>query len=164
MQLFVVTVTVTRLDVALPFLLSAGLLLISSCTGEAISQRLEKVLTEWFEGVQEVDLDTLPTPLRPAALASTTAWTVDAAQILATVLAPAIGLLILRPEVSSGITLLYLASFVVAVVAFISFTFRVRADKYASHVWLWLFTPVSVVGLLLELAAAGVAAWVLGPK
>jgi hypothetical protein len=163
MQLLAVVVNVSRFDVALPFLVSAGLLVISSFAEEAISQRLERVLTSWFTEVN-VDINALATPLDPASLASTTAWTVDAAQILAVVLAPAIGLLILRPHLGSTLSLLYLASFVVAVAAFFGFTFNVRADKYGSKVWLRFFTPVSVIGVVLELAAAGVAAWAIGPQ
>lgn len=156
-------VSVSRFDVALPFLVGGALLLISSFTGVAIAQRLERVLTAWFTE-QGINVPALNVPQDPGSLASTAAWTVDAAQILAIVLGPLIGLLILRPHLGGTLSFVYIVSLVVSVAAFFSFTFRVRADKYSSRVWLRVLTPVGAIGLALNLAAAAVAAWVIGPQ
>jgi hypothetical protein len=156
-------VFVSRFDVALPFLVGGALLLISSFTGIAITQRLERVLNEWFTE-EGIDVPSLGVPQDPASLASTAAWTVDAAQILAVVLGPLIGLLILRPHLGGNLSFVYLVSFVVGIAAFFGFTFRVRADKYSSITWLGVLTPVGAIGLALNLVAAAVAAWVVGPQ
>jgi hypothetical protein len=161
-QLLGAVVTVSPFDVALPFLVSAALLVVSSFAEEAISQRMDRVLNTYFSE-SGVVVDELATPLQPSSLASTTAWTVDAAQILSLLLAPVIGLLILQPHLGSALSVLYIASFFVAIAAFFGFTFRVRADRYHSKVWLRFFIPVVVLGVLLELVAAGVAAWAIGP-
>lgn len=162
MLLLARVIAVSRFDVALPFVISAGLLLVSSFTTLAIRERLEKVLTEWFKE-SKIEVDKLPVPQEPGSLASTSAWTVDAGQILAAVLGPLIALLILRPRVGDALSLLYFGSFVVAVIAFFAFTFKVRADRYGARTVLRFFTPLGAIGIALNLAAAAVAAWAIGP-
>jgi hypothetical protein len=145
------------MTVAIPFLVSALLLVLGPFLVLAIQSRLKAVFTVWIatgvvDASQSADAGTL---------AGTAVWTVDASQILANIVAPLVGLLILKPGLGSPISLLYVAAFVVAIAAFLAFTFLVEVDGYGiSRVP--LATPVVVIGVLLNLAAAGVAV-AIGP-
>lgn len=142
---------------AAPFLISALLLVLGPFQVLAIQSRLKEVFTKWIaEG------EVKPGPMADAGtLAGTAVWTVDAAQILANIVAPLVGLLVLKPELGSPLSVLYVGAFVAAVSAFLGFTFMVRVDGYGiSRVP--LATPVVVIGVLLNLIAAGIAV-AIGP-
>jgi hypothetical protein len=142
---------------AVPFLISALLLVLGPFQVLAIQSRLKDVFTKWIG-----DGEVTPGAMADAGtLAGTAVWTVDAAQILANIVAPLVGLLVLRPGLGSPLSVLYVIAFVVAVAAFLGFTFLVKVDGYGiSRVP--LATPVVVIGVLLNLVAAGIAA-AIGP-
>lgn len=149
--------------VAIPFLVNALLLLLSPFLGLAIESRLNGVLSEWFGGeVVETAM------VNPPTLARMSVWIGDASQTLTTAVGPLVGLLLLRPDIGSGIALLYVGAFVVAVATFLGFVFRVPVAGYGRwrvpH-FRWrvpLFSPLVSAGIVLNLLAATVAA-LLGP-
>jgi hypothetical protein len=142
---------------AAPFLINALLLVLGAFQLLAIQSRLEKVFTKWIEAGK-----VSPGPYADAGtLAGTAVWTVDAAQILANIVAPLVGLLLLKPDLGSALSILYGGAFVVAFVAFLGFTFLSKVDGYGIS-QVPLVTPVLVIGVLLNLIAAGIAV-AIGP-
>jgi hypothetical protein len=150
----------SRFDAALPFIVTALLLTLGPFVELAIEYRLERELVRWAEEAN-VDVTQLDESMNPATHARAAGWAIDAAQIVATVLAPAVGLMLLKPDLGSALALLYLGSFLVAAAAFLGFTFLIPIDKYGA--WkLWIFSPVAVIGVALN-GAAAVIAWLIGP-
>jgi hypothetical protein len=156
-------VSTSDFTVAIPFLVNALLLLLTPFLGLAIESQLRGVLSDWFDGeVVETAL------VNPPTLARMSVWIGDASQTLTTAVGPLVGLLLLRPDVGSGIALLYVGSFVVAVAAFLGFVFLVPVAGYGrwrAPLFDWrvpLFSPLISAGILLNLFAAAVAA-LIGP-
>lgn len=152
----------SRFDVALPFVVSAVLLALGPFVGLAIEHRLKSEFTRWAEEMG-YDVGQLDESLQPAVHARAAGWASDAAQLVGTVVAPATALLLLKPDAGSALALLYLATFVVAFAGFLAFTFLVPVDRYGTARMMSIFSPVAVIGVAVNLAAAAVAAWVIGP-
>jgi len=166
---------ITRLDVAAPFLANALLVLLGAFLGPLIIMKLEGAFGDWIAGVQVeksmkcpkckkehlVKIDTTSVIFDAEQSAQASIWAIDASQILGLFLGPLLGIVLLSPPWSSGVALLYIAGIFVCVIAFAYFVAKVRVDSY----WTWgypLFTPVSIAGILVSLAAA-VAAALIGP-
>jgi hypothetical protein len=82
---------------------------------------------------------------------------VDASQIVAVCLGPLVGVLLLHSTANGSVVLLYLAGVLVAFAWFLAFTFRSSIDRYPNRKHWWM-TRVTLVGIAVNVAAAGVAA------
>jgi hypothetical protein len=149
----------TRLTVALPFAIGAILLLVGSIVAIFVEKRVRKTFGT-FAAADRTDTQTAIS-YSPDTLAASVGWTTDAAQIIALVLTPLLGLLLLKPSISGSLGLLYIAAFLVALAAEYHFLRKVRVDTYASKSK-WIFSPVTIIGIILNLIAGGVA-FALGP-
>jgi hypothetical protein len=145
-----------RFDAAAPFLASALLIAIGPFVGLPIEWRIKRQLSEWARtsGTNE---DDLPEAFAPENLAAATGWVVDASQIVAVCLGPLVGVLLLHSTANGSVVLLYLAGVLVAFAWFLAFTFRSSIDRYPNRKHWWM-TRVTLVGIAVNVAAAGVAA------
>lgn len=159
----------SRFDVAAPFLASALLLFLGPFALLAVISRLAGEYRRWASQQAlperaaecEAKMSAPPLIIDPDQLAQNAIWAVDASQILIIFLAPVVGLFILHNHLGTAIAVLYVASLVVTLAGFLAFTFLGPIDRYPS--WgFWIFTPVTVLGILATLAAAGTAA-LIGP-
>jgi hypothetical protein len=160
------TLAATSFDVAVPFLANALLLMLGPFIGLAIVARLRQVYRGWADQIL-VDPGSTEISSRPPLVndpdqqAEIATWVIDAAQTSAIFLGPLVGLLLLRSRLENAVALLYVGSFLAAFAAFLSFTFLVAPDRYSRR-GIWIFSPVTIIGVILNLAAAGAAAAV-GP-
>lgn len=145
-------VTVTPFDAAVPFVVSAILMFIGPFSGLAIEKRLAQEFVEWGVGTESYTA---------ATLAKTAGWTIDAAQVITMFLTPFMGLLLLKPDLGSALSLLYLGSFVVSLCGFLGFTYLVPIARYGPPRHIPLFAPVSLIGIVVNLVAAGAAALIV---
>lgn len=170
--------TLTRFEVASPFLVSALLLFLAPFVAHAIEYRLRDVFTVFLEAPERPTL-----PGETEILARTAVWTIDAAQTITIFLGPLVGLVVVRPNLAGPLSLLYVVSLVVAIATFLGFTFKTDVNKY-DYPWKlplagrrlpvlgwtlpfgeWrvkFFTRLVVVGILVNLIAGGLA-WLIGP-
>lgn len=149
----------TRFTVALPFIAGAILLLVGSVVAVFVEKRAEKAFTAWGE-TDDVDADTLVS-YDPKTLAKSVGWTTDAAQLVALVLSPILGLLLLEPSLSCGLIVVYVVAVATAIIGEWYFVTRVPMDQYHAKSR-WIFSPVTIIGVLLNLIAAAVAAAIGG--
>jgi hypothetical protein len=146
-----------RLTVALPFIVGAILLVAGSGVALLVEIRVQQALAEWAkaDGGDTARL----TSYAPETLARSVGWTTDAAQIVALVLTPILGLLLLEPSLSAGLGLLYILAFAVALVGEFCFLALVPVDRYHAKS-VWIFSPVTITGVVLNLIAG---AYAIGP-
>jgi hypothetical protein len=149
------TATVSAFDAAAPFIVNCFFLIVGPFVGLAVVSRLSSMFRSWLkEG--GISIEELPIPLDPEVLANTATWTIDASQILTLCLSPLVGLLLVFNF--GGLGILYAGSLAIAICGFLGFTFATTADRYPGRFAIWIFTPVTVGGLVLNVAAAVVAA------
>lgn len=149
----------SRLDVALPFLVAIVLTAISAFVGEIVLGRLADQLEKWA-GEQGV-MEKLPETFKPASISQLSGWTVDCAQVLAGLLAPLVGLILLDKHGSSSeLQLAYLAAFAISFGAFVCLLRR-DPSKYGTG-WPRVLTPAVALALILNIGGA-VAAYLIGP-
>jgi hypothetical protein len=151
----------SQLSVAAPFIVSAALTALGPFVDLVIEPRLKEAFLEWARADEEVNVDELIS-YAPETLARSSSWTIDAAQFVGMALAPLVGLLVLRGDLNDALTLFYVLAMVVVVAGFLYFVIRVRVDQYHGKGW-WILTPVTLIGIGLNVAAALVAAFVIGP-
>lgn len=152
-------VKLTRLDVALPFIVASLLIIAGALVATLTTRRVEDILTRWAQeqGVEKC----LPDTFKPAFLAQMSQWTIDTAQVLTGLLAPLVALVLLHKHGGRDqLQLAYLAVFVAALAIFTRFLLADPA-KYGSKLPRGI-TPVVVITLLLNIAGS-VAAYVIGP-
>lgn len=169
------TAVPSNLEIAAPFLITAGLTLLGSLGGLLVTSRMERefaaILTE-----AKLPKESLTSELRANSLAGITNWAVDGATFVSSVLGPGIGLLLLNNDLGVTTILIYFAVMLVGFGGFFVFVAKVPVRGYpirpfGVHVGRWLigprrvgpFTPVAVLAVL---ANAVGAAWVLiaGPS
>jgi hypothetical protein len=150
----------TRLSVAAPFIAGAVLLFLGPFVAMAVEARLATVFQNWLDddGLPPRALAKLGS-YSPETVAKSSVWSIDAAQILATFLLPWLGVALLRPGLA--LFLLYLVVSVVVLAGLLWFIYRVKADDYHTR-GVWIFTPVPLFGIPVNVAAAIVAA-AIGP-
>jgi hypothetical protein len=146
--------------VAAPFLASTLLLVFGSFLALAIEHRLAREFAGWrdSDGLSNAAVKRLNS-YAPDTVAQSSVWTIDAAQIVATFLQPLVGIAIMRPGLE--LLLFYIAASVVVLSVFFWFVFRVPVDSYHAT-GKGIFTLVPLIGIPVNLAAAGVAA-LIGP-
>ena len=150
----------TQLDVALPFFVAAVLVVIGAAFEEIVKDKVAPVLEGWAKQTGD-DLGQVGDTFQPESMAQMSGWTIETAQVVPTVLAPLVGLVLLWKQGARGLLVLaLLAILFVAVVAFVLFLKR-PSYKYGSG-WPWIFTPLTMLALVLNLAGAGIAA-LIGP-
>lgn len=150
----------TRLAVAAPFLASAALLALGPFVALAVEARLASTLARWRDedGLSAAAKKRLIS-YSPGTVAKSAIWTIDAAGISATFFPPMLGLALLRT--GRAIELLYFLALVAVVATLLWFLVRVPIDRYHSR-GVWIFTPVPLAGVVVNVLAAGAAYWI-GP-
>jgi uncharacterized protein involved in cysteine biosynthesis len=150
----------TRLDAALPFLLSAMLVVVAAVFAGLVTDRVETVFTEWAADAG-LGVDRLPYAFRPKVLAKTSYWIIDTSQAFTALLAPFVGVVVLLRHGASGeLALVYTSALLVSACVFV-FYLRRRPDDYG-HRLPGPLTPIVLISLLLNLAGACVA-YAIGP-
>jgi hypothetical protein len=157
--MFLTLAAETRLSIAAPFIVSAVLVAVGAGVAMAVEHRLKSEFEKW------ATKDKVPTnkpSYNPENLAGASAWAIDAAQLLALLVGPAVGVLTLKPDLGGGFGLLYVIAFGLGLIAFFVFTFIVRVDKYGAT-GIPYVTWVTFIGVVANIAAAFVAAYAIGP-
>lgn len=155
------------LQAAGPFLIAALLLLAGSVVGKAatrivISQRYKPAIEK---------LSPVSMVLRPETMKNMLDWTVDAAQLLGVLVAPAIGLGFFVDEFDTAVIFLYTALLILGFIGTFVFVNRVNPVNYGQTKLGWRvggelrgikkwrgFTPITIFGVAVNVAAAVVAA------
>lgn len=151
-------IAVSRFDVATPFIVAALLVLIGGAVGWVVLWKLRTQLSDWTI-TQEVR-DKLPASFTPEAIKQLSQWTVDCAQVLTGLLAPLVGLVLLKHSTSDSLQIAYLGAFAVSFLAFVWFL-SWDPSRYGKG-WPGILTPILVVMLVVNIGAAAVA-YAVGP-
>jgi hypothetical protein len=152
--------TLTRFDAALPFLVAAGIVVIAAIFEDFVTDKVSDELKAWAEETDE-DLNSLGDPFQPDAMGKMSVWTVDTAQVVPTVLTPLVGVALLwKQGAKSSLVLAILGIVGVAVIAYWCFL-KTKPWKYGAG-WPWIFKPLTVLALVLNLAG-GAIAYAIGP-
>jgi hypothetical protein len=150
---------VSRFDVAAPFIVAVLLVLIGGAVGWVVLLRLRTQFSDWV--IEQDVRDKLPATFTPEAIKQISGWTVDCAQVLTGLLAPLVGLVLLKHSTSSGLQIAYLGAFAISFLAFVWFL-AWDPSRYGKG-WPGIFTPILVVMLLVNVGAAA-AAYAVGPS
>ena len=167
----------SSLEVAAPFLITAGLTILGSLGVLLVIARVEgeyeKILEGYEETLKEAELPpaSLTIDMRAKSLAGITNWAIDGASFVGSLLGPGIGLVLLYNDLGTTTILIYSAVMLVAFSGFFLFLAKVPVRSYPNrpfgvHIGRWLigprpvgpFTPVAVLAVLANLA---VGAWIL---
>jgi hypothetical protein len=164
------TAAPSNLEIAAPFLITAGLTILGSLGGLLVIARMEKEYEALFAEAA-LPSESLTIDMRPKSLAEITNWAIDGATFVGSLLGPGIGLLLLNSDLGVATILIYFAVMLVGFGGFFVFVAKVPVRGYPNRplgvrVGRWLvgprrvgpFTPVAVLAVLAN--AAG-ALWVL---
>jgi hypothetical protein len=149
----------SRLDVALPFIFTAAALVLSAPIVTFVSKRIAEFFQqELGSGVQEA-----PLVLRPEMIAFIVPWAIDVSQAIPTLALPVTSLAILTSGhgLRADTVALYILAIAASLAVFWALAARVYPARYV-RVGRWGFSPLTIGGLLFNVAAAGLA-YALGP-
>jgi hypothetical protein len=157
-------VKLTRLDVALPFWLAAGLVVIGAIVADLVTDKVAATLRDWAD--EAGGEEHLPYAFMPLVLGRMSVWTIDAAQVVTTILAPLVGLFLLWKQSATGVLVAAnVVTFLAALVGFWYF-WKKSPDEYAGgwhgHHWPLFLTPLSVLAFVLNAVGGGIA-YAIGP-
>jgi hypothetical protein len=145
--------------VALPFIVAAALIVAGAIIAVIVLGRLGDRLNRY--AYEQGVADELPETFKPDAIKQFSGWTVDCAQVLTGLLAPLVGLVVLRKHgTSTELQLAYLGAFILSLAVFAWFLRR-DLTKYGTSS-LPVFTPVVALTFLVNVAAAA-GAYLIGP-
>lgn len=149
-----------RLTVAAPFIANSVILALGPFVALAVESQLSTTLREWL------DADAIGATAEgklisyaPSTIAKSALWTIDGAGIVAAFFPPLLGIVLLRA--GTLIDVLYIVALIVVVAGLLWFLVQVPIDRYHTR-GIWIFTPVAVVGVAVNVLAAG-AAYAIGP-
>jgi len=154
----------TRFDVALPFLVSAVLIVVAAFVALLVLDRTEAVVDKWA-GESKGGAKALPDAFQPSSIAKVSGWIIDTSQILTSLLAPLVGLVLLLKAGAAGhFALAYLGAVAITLIVFVVFV-RLSPDSYGwPGSWSLIpkilrdaLSPVVVLLVIINLAGAGVA-------
>lgn len=150
------TPAASQLDVAIPFIVTIGLLIVGAGVAALVRQRFESVYSGWLssQGINEKKLIYVQ---RPAAIADMSMWIIDASQALSVVVVPIVGLALLHGTLEQFVTVLYVVMALAGFLTLVWFLTTKRPEAYARRRWL-MVTPLTVVGVGVNVIA-GVAAF-----
>jgi len=150
----------TRLDAALPFIVGALLIVVGGFVSALVVSKVKDLYRARAREANTPEED-LPDEFKPEYIAKTSQWIIDIAQVLTALLAPLVGLILLRRHGNSDeLAILYLGVFAFAFGIFVGF-FRADVSRYGTNFPEWL-TPIVAMTLALNVLGA-VLAYVIGP-
>jgi hypothetical protein len=139
-------------DAAAPFIVGVLLALLVMGATKLVEKRVEAIVATQV-GATKVGV---PGFAQPAAQAEIASWAADATQAVAVIVAPATGLVLLHADLGAGAWVAYVGVIVAGFLLFVAMMLT-RPDKYARRSLGW-FSPLTIVGIVLNLIAAAVAA------
>lgn len=152
-----------------PFLVGIVLLLAGSLVGKSASKTV--IDQTYRPALDRIPRQHRPLDVMPETVENMLTWAIDATQLLGIVVAPAVGLFFFAGDVNNSVTVLYTVTLLLAFLATFWFVTRVNPVNYCEMplgtivrnrmigVKKWrLLTPVTIVGIGINLAAAILAA------
>jgi hypothetical protein len=148
-------------ELALPFLITIFIILLTVATTNEVKVRGEGKLTE---GWTKTELEEIAADRSPETYAQAFPWVVDAAQIPSVIGTPLVGLLVLRRTYQLEFIVLYLLVVVIGIMVFVHFLRKVDIYRYKDrgHKRLgYQVSPLALGGLALNTVAILVAIFVV---
>jgi hypothetical protein len=152
-----------------PFLVGAVLLPAGSLIGKVAVRAA--IAAKYRPALDQIPADLQPLAMRPETIESMTSWAADAAQLLSIVVAPSVGLIFFGEEISQAVIAVYTLALLAAFLATFGFVAFVNPINYGEMplglvvrdkmvgVKGWrVLTPVTMIGIFINLVAAALAA------
>lgn len=157
----------SAIQAAGPFLVAALLLMAGSIVGRAASRT---VITQHY-GPALAKVSSPPTKLLAPTMRNMVNWAIDAAQLLGVLIAPAVGLVFFFDRLDAPVAFVYTVILIVGFVSTFVFVTRINPVNYGEKKLGWRFrgeprgikkwkgyTPVTIIGVAVNLAAGLIAA------